>query len=222
MNEPLAIVTRPLAHSWWRENEAPPTIGQFPNHYSSSISWLAGIFLVAAFTSVLLMASTTSKIDRIDAPAQALVLPPADSLAGVIGRFIALVARGVDDRAEAAGLGRALLGPVLALLGPGISRLVIVPDGPLHRGPWDALRLSDGHYVVERYAVGIAPSAGALGALLRRPREQPVDSSRLLAFGDPDFAGVGDTLRVAGEPLPTAKDLPRLPGSRAEARLVAR
>ena len=33
-----------------------------------------------------------------------------------------------------------------------------------------------------------APSAGALGALLRRPREQPVDSIRLLAFGDPDFA----------------------------------
>jgi hypothetical protein len=74
MNEPLAIVTRPLARSWWRETEAPPTIGQFPNHYSSSISWLAGIFLVAAFTSVLLMASTTSKIDRIDAPAQALSL----------------------------------------------------------------------------------------------------------------------------------------------------
>jgi CHAT domain-containing protein len=49
-----------------------------------------------------------------------------------------------------------------------------------------------------------------------------VDSTRLLAFGDPEFARVGDTLRVAGDPIATAEDLPRLPGSGAEARLVAR
>ena len=74
MNESISFSAGPLPRSWWRETGAPPTIGQFPNNYSSSISWLAGIFLVAAFTSVLLMASTTSKIDRIDAPEQALSL----------------------------------------------------------------------------------------------------------------------------------------------------
>jgi hypothetical protein len=74
MNESIPFSAGPLPRSWWRETGAPPTIGQFPNNYSSSISWLAGIFLVAAFTSVLLMASTTSKIDRIDAPEQALSL----------------------------------------------------------------------------------------------------------------------------------------------------
>ncbi len=74
MNEPLAILPNSLARSWWRETAAPPAIGPFPDHYSSSISWLAAIFLVASFASVVLMASATSKIDRIDAPEQALSL----------------------------------------------------------------------------------------------------------------------------------------------------
>jgi len=192
--------------------DVPEIAGLLPDDSTAVIEYVTGAFGAPTTAFVVI---------RGDAPAQALVLPPADSLTGAIGRFIALVARGADDRAEAAGLGRALLGPVLVLLGPGISRLVIVPDGPLHRVPWDALRLSDGHYVVERYAVGIAPSAGALGALLRRPRKrESVDSSRLLAFGDPDFAGVGDTLRLGGEPIATAEDLTRLPGSGEEARLV--
>jgi CHAT domain-containing protein len=46
---------------------------------------------------------------------------------------------------------------------------------------------------------------------------------RLLAFGDPDFAHRAvDTLRISGDPIGTADELTRLPGSGAEARLVAR
>src|SRR5262249_1633083 len=79
----------------------------------------------------------------------------------------------------------------LSDLGPEVTRLVIVPDGPLHRLPWDALRLADGRHVVERYAVSLAPSAAVVAALWRRARERgPATDTpvRLLAFGDPAFA----------------------------------
>jgi hypothetical protein len=131
-----------------------------------------------------------------------------------------LVAARADVNADAAALGRALLDPVLPLLGPGVTRLVIVPDGPLHRVPWDLLRLEDGRQVVERFAVGIAPSAGALALLRRHPLPAPAAGAlRLLAIGDPAFGRLGpaDT-----ELFAAAGGLPRLPGSGDEARLVAR
>jgi membrane protease YdiL (CAAX protease family) len=74
MNESLTILPSRPARSWWRETDAPPAIGPFPDHYSTSISWLAAIFLVVSFASVVVVASTGSKIDRIDAPEQALGL----------------------------------------------------------------------------------------------------------------------------------------------------
>jgi CHAT domain-containing protein len=101
-----------------------------------------------------------------------------------------------------------LVDSALAELGGRVTRLIMVPDGPLHRVPWDLLRLPDGRYVVEQYSVSVTPSAGILAALWRHPRaghtsDQPV---RLLAFGDPSYAA----------------KLPRLEGSGREARLVAR
>ena len=98
-----------------------------------------------------------------------------------------------------------------------------LPDGPLHRVPWDALRLDDGRYVVEHYAVAIAPSAGTLVALWHRPRPRPAPGMmRVLAFGDPAFAGRGDSSHAYADLLAASGGLSRLPGSRAEARLVAR
>jgi hypothetical protein len=165
-------------------------------------------------------APTTAFVIVRGSPPAARILPHADSLAGSIGRFLALMAAGADVAPDAAALGRALLGPVLPLLGPGVTRLVIVPDGPLHRVPWDALRLDDGHYVVERFAVGIAPSAGALAVLRRHPRPPAAPGAlRLLAFGDPAFGRVAP---ADAELFAAAGGLPRLPGSGDEARLVAR
>ena len=164
--------------------------------------------LVEYVTGTLGAPTTAFVVTRHGGSTRAAVLPPADSLIGSIGRFIALLARGGEARAESKAMGKALLGPVLALLGPGVTRLIIVPDGPLHRVPWDALRLDDERYVVERFSIAIAPSAGTLGVLWRRPRGRtPADSTRLLAFGDPAFVA--------------SSDLPRLPGSGDEARMVA-
>ncbi|HET9726056.1 MAG TPA: CHAT domain-containing protein, partial [Gemmatimonadales bacterium] len=151
---------------------------------------------------------------------RARLLPPADSLAGEVARFLALVQRGDELDSLARAFGAALLDPARAELGPGITRLIIVPDGPLHRVPWDLLRLPDGARVIERYAVSVAPSAAIVAALWRRPRE-PADAAqpaRLLAFGDPVFAA----RRGASDPLDDMRSLPRLEASGREARLVSR
>jgi CHAT domain-containing protein len=131
-----------------------------------------------------------------------------------------LVSKGEAAAGDARTLGAALLDPVLDGLEPAISKLVVVPDGPLHRVPWDALLLKDGRWLVQRYAVSLAPSAGAL-ALLWQHRQHPVpaDSLRLLALGDPDLSRLR---RTEAELFAAGGGLPALPGSRAEARLVAR
>ena len=62
------------SRSWWRETNAPPATGTFPGRYSTMVSWIAAIFLTGSFVTVLVVASSTSKIDRFEAPEQALSL----------------------------------------------------------------------------------------------------------------------------------------------------
>src|SRR5690606_20180959 len=134
--------------------------------------------------------------------------------------------------ADAAALGRtlgaALLEPALALLEPGVTRIIIVADGPLHRLPFDALRLADGRYAVERFALGFAPSASVLAALRTRgARAAAAGPVRLLALGDPATPGArraGERAAVRDDFLAAAEaagGLPRLAGAAHEARLVA-
>ncbi|HYC33105.1 MAG TPA: CHAT domain-containing protein [Gemmatimonadales bacterium] len=154
------------------------------------------------------------------AEVRAHVLPPADSLAGPIGRLLALVTRG-EMPAEARALGQVLLGPALAGLGPGISRLIVVPDGALHRVPWDALVMEDGRHAVERFAIGVTPSAALLGALRQRTNAGlTARPARLLAFGDPVFPR--DTGSGIHQAFAAAGGLPRLPGSGREVREITR
>jgi hypothetical protein len=151
---------------------------------------------------------------------RARILPPTDSLGGEVARFLALVQRGESHDSLARAFGAALLDPARAELGPGITRLVIVPDGPLHRVPWDLLRLDGGSLVIERYAVSVAPSAAVVAALWRRHRPA-ADAARpgpLLAFGDPVFAAERGTAD-SQDPM---RSLPRLEASGREARMVSR
>lgn len=163
---------------------------------------------------------------------RAVVLPVADSLAERVARFVALLEAGSEADGLARSLGEALLAPALIELGPAVTRLIIVPDGPLHHVPWDALRLPDARMVVERYAVSVAPSAAVVATLWRRAaRGAPVRvDARLLAFGDPVFPTArrtGDAVTsAAAETYMAAFDvsggLPRLRASAEEARRVAR
>ena len=156
---------------------------------------------------------------------RAFRLPPADSLVGEIGRLVALIEGGEDPKTLARALGATLLDQPLRALPAAVTRLVMVPDGPLHRMPWDVLRLSDGRYVAEQYAVGVVPSAAIAATLWSGTRSRGADAAaRVLVFGDPVFpatssATTGGDIYRSG--LDASGGLPRLPHSAREARLVA-
>jgi hypothetical protein len=148
-------------------------------------------------------------------PLRAYILPSADSLVGPLARLLALTRTEDDVTPLARTLGGMLLDSALAGLGGRVTRLIMVPDGPLHRVPWDLLRLRDGRYVVEQYSVSVTPSAAILGALWHHPRAGVASAHPvpLLAFGDPAYAAAAPD---------SSHKLPRLEGSGREARLVAR
>lgn len=64
---------------------------------------------------------------------------------------------------------------------PSNERLVVVPHGPLHYLPFQALRGS-GSYLIEQHAIAIAPSAGLAVQLSRR---EGWAAGQLVAFGNP-------------------------------------
>ncbi len=148
----------------------------------------------------------------------AAVAEPVDDHMLELERFAALVASGTNPVELARRLGDAFVNSALALLPGGVTHLVFVPDGPLHRIPFDVLRASDGKPLVSRYAISLAPSASAAAALWAGPPREPLP--RLLAFGDPvgvalrrDRAEIGDG---AADSMP-----PRLPAAAAEAAQIA-
>ena len=150
---------------------------------------------------------------------RALTLPPLDSLLPSVERFIAAIQGSAPDSALGERLGSILLGPAAAALGPGVTRLVLVPDDALHRVPFPALRLH-GRYVVERYALAQAPSAAVAADLWRRPAR--AGPRRVLAFGDPTFPRDDPALppatRAHFAAFAQRGGLPPLPASAAEAR----
>ena len=157
---------------------------------------------------------------------RARVLPPLGPAAQGIARLAGLLNAGSDPGPLDRELGALLLDSAVAELGPEVTRLVIIPDGPLHRVPFDALRLADGRLAVERFAISLAPSAGVLRELWRRRQSAEEQQVRILALGDPSFGGEkadeGAAAEAFREAFATAGGLPRLPASAREARLVAR
>ena len=150
-------------------------------------------------------------------------LPPGDSLTERVRTLVTLLEAGDDPRALSRRLGSELLDDAIAGLPATITRLVIVPDGVLHRVPFDALRMADGRFIIERFAVAVAPSASVATSLWRE-RLEDVRPMRLLALGDPVFSP-GDTSSGANEfrsGFAASGGLPRLAASGREARLVGR
>jgi|APLak6261696673_1056229.scaffolds.fasta_scaffold00093_3 CHAT domain-containing protein len=75
-------------------------------------------------------------------------------------------------------IGQLLLAPLGV---PAGKRIIIVPHGPLHYLPFQALRL-DGKYLIQRNPMSIAPSISVAARLAQRT---PTTSAQLLAFGNP-------------------------------------
>lgn len=113
---------------------------------------------------------------------RALALPQA-ALAREVDEFRrSIIERKRDVDAQGQALYNKLMGSVK--LGEGanpITRLFIVPHGPLHYLPFQALHDGQG-YLIARTAVAVWPSASVGGQLWARPSKTV---SALLAFGNP-------------------------------------
>ena len=116
-----------------------------------------------------------------------------------------------------------LLEPVLSQ--QSATRLIIVPDGKLNLLPFDALRDSEGRYVLESHVVTYAPSATVL-YLLRETRSSDPAGREFLGVGGVVYSRPGENSRHEGV-APTSNTVadffglnavafPDLPGSTQE------
>ena len=155
--------------------------------------------------------------------ARAVIIPTVDTLSRDITLFASLVEGGARARDLGRQLASAFLDPVLISLPTSVRRLIIVPDGPLHHVPFDALVLADGRFVIERYTVTEIPSVTVALHLWSLPHPSP--RSALLAFGDPRFAVIGTAAPITGnvyrDAFSATGGLPRLAASADEVRHAA-
>jgi CHAT domain-containing protein/Flp pilus assembly protein TadD len=112
-----------------------------------------------------------------------------------------------------------LLQPAAEFL-KGKTHLVIIPDGPLHTLPFQAIPDSEGKYLIEKFAVSYAPSVTALVKMMaasdRRETLSAQSTARsegtILAVGRPDFQGRLKDLKASSEEvLAIAKLFPQSP-----------
>jgi CHAT domain-containing protein len=114
----------------------------------------------------------------------------------------------VEYAALASELYDSLIAPAREQL-QGKTRLVIVPDDILWETPFQALRSTDGRFLVQSAAISYAPSLTVLREIVKSRR--PRSATTLLAMGNPKLAGQTIsrskyTLMSAGfEPLPEAE-----------------
>jgi CHAT domain-containing protein/lipopolysaccharide biosynthesis regulator YciM len=129
---------------------------------------------------------------------------------------------------EAQALYRELIAPVSALL-RGKREVIIIPDGALYYLPFELLLQNGAEhssrpfaYLGTQYAIRYIPSASILAALRDRPHTS--GKKMLLAYGDPDYGGIGagpDPFR--GELLEhLGEGFTRLPDSRREVENIGR
>ncbi|HSM07301.1 MAG TPA: CHAT domain-containing protein, partial [Longimicrobiales bacterium] len=156
------------------------------------------------------------------ATVRAVALPPAELVEEDIARLVSLLAGGADPTHLARRLGALILDPLAGGLPPAVDRVVVIPDGALHRVPFGVLRDSAERAWIETYAVTTVPSASVLASLRARPtRADPV---HILAVGDPTVADGAPPVGNGGEPYDArfVDQLPPLPEARQEARWVSR
>ncbi|MFI5006656.1 MAG: CHAT domain-containing protein [Solirubrobacterales bacterium] len=128
---------------------------------------------------------------------------------------------GSETRASSA-LYRELLGEVGSVLGPGVRRLVLVPDGILHELPFAALRAApDAAPLGALYEIAVVPSATLWARWRSHGGSQP--PAAVLAVADPELRATRSAAAVErGGVLSAGLDLGPLPHARREAGDVRR
>lgn len=145
-------------------------------------------------------------------------IPKRSTLDQEVSLFLGLLER--RDGSEAAGAARLykdLLGDLVQALPDSITRLVIVPDGPLHRLPFDALRQdAAGPALAARFEIALAPSCTAwLRWTTNRRSEAPLP---VLVLADPRLLAPDGRSTYRAATLATGLRLGALPSARDEGR----
>jgi CHAT domain-containing protein/tetratricopeptide (TPR) repeat protein len=156
----------------------------------------------------------------------AVSLPGEDELGPLIERYTRVAAAGTEPVQVGRQLGRALLVPIARALPTRITKLLVSPDGELFHLPFDAMRLADDRFAVERFAISLMPSATY--AVVERSTPHTIGGSRIVALANPAFRYIGRPMLPGGAPLLrggnsdfAAITLSPLPHSNEEARRVA-
>lgn len=148
-----------------------------------------------------------------------------EQLANAAQDFRALLAsHNLLFRPAASRLYEWLVKPAQAQL-QGKNRLVIVPDSALWELPFQALQGSDGHYLIERFAVSYAPSLAVLTEMAKHHDRRVVDKKavNLLAFANPSMsrqAKENNSDSQASEAANRASAFSQLPESEAEVKTL--
>jgi hypothetical protein len=141
---------------------------------------------------------------------RSVLLTPIDSLREPMRRLSAFLRAGTVPAPLVADLSQRLTLPVLALLPDAVRRVIIVPDGELHRLPFVALHDLHGEPLIAAFDVALAPSIelalGGTSGVARRP------SAASAVIGAPATMAVN---AVTGAPWGA------LPGARREVRAIA-
>ncbi len=115
-----------------------------------------------------------------------------------------------------------LMRDALADLPGNVSRLVIIPDGPLHQLPFDTLLAAPlAEALAARYEITIAPSAAIL--MRWRATPPPIAPRTVLSLADPELEAASVTApgSLRASTLASGLQLAPLPWARAEARALA-
>jgi CHAT domain-containing protein/Tfp pilus assembly protein PilF len=124
-----------------------------------------------------------------------------------------------QDAGLARSLYRSLIGPVADLVKQS-ARVLILPDGPLHRLPFGAL-MRDERFLAEWKPLHTALSLTVYGTLRASKAAGPAQgSSRLAAFGDPRYPRSPVVADAYGPPLRGVNWSP-LPNTRREVERIA-
>jgi CHAT domain-containing protein len=133
---------------------------------------------------------TRERVDAYPLPNADLLEPQVRAWTGLLER------RDGSDRGPGGRLHAELLRPALQRLPPEIDRLVVVPDGPLHRLPFDGLSAGPGEpYLAEQFGVSLVPSAALWLRFRSAPRLPP---GKILVLADPSDPSARRAVRRDG------------------------
>jgi CHAT domain-containing protein/predicted negative regulator of RcsB-dependent stress response len=146
---------------------------------------------------------------------QRFSLPPASEIESLVTAYNGVVEHSLQDPIAAADpngpkLWNDLLGQIAPKISKG-SRVVIIPDGPLHRLNLETLPAPTPrpHYWIEDVELAVAPS---LAIAASAPVPVPQRGSSLLLIGAPDYAGT--EYKPLGKAATEIRDIQtRFPGS---------